>query len=396
LRYLIVGGGIAGVTTARRLRNLAPKAQVTLVEAEPRPYYLRPGLIDVLSGDKSLDDISPYPLSWYEGQGIEYRPGSAAVGLQPALRRVFLSSGEELSYDRVLLATGAEAFRPPIPGADLPGVFTLRTAADVERIRARAEVAHAALVIGGGWLGLEAARALRACGLSVVVLERSLWPLFRQLDREGGEVLKGRLEGLGIRVIVGTSCRALEGRGQVERAVLESGEKIEAGLVVMAAGIRPRTALAAEADLAVDRGIVVDERMATSAPGVYACGDAAEWQGRVYGIIPAAREQAEVAAANMVEPGSAVYAGTVVQNRLKVAGVDLLCLGETQAQGGPGEEHRLVDPKGGSYRKLVVRQGSLVGAILLGDLSGEGAIRELIASGKPVGGLLPALLSPRD
>ncbi len=384
MNYVIVGGGIAGITAARRLRALAPGSRVTLVEAEPRPYYLRPGLIAVLAGEKSLEDISPYPPSWYEEQGIEFRPGNPAVELDPAGQRLGLASGETLAYDRLLLATGAEAFRPPIPGADLAGVFTLRSAADVERIRTRAEEANAALVIGGGWLGLEAARALRSHGLSVTVLERSPWLLPRQLDPQGGEVLASQLANQGIDVRVGSECRALRGSSAVERALLGEGEELEVELVVISAGIRPRVVLAAQAGIEVNRGVVVDDTLATSAPGVYACGDVAEWQGKVYGIVPAAREQGRVAVANMVEPGSVRYRGTVVQNRLKVAGVDLLCLGDTQPQGGPGEEHRHADPERGVYRKLVVREGRLVGAILLGDLSGEGAIRELIVSGEPV------------
>ena len=392
MNYVIVGGGIAGITAARRLRALAPGSRVTLVEAEPRPYYLRPGLIAVLAGEKSLEDISPYPPSWYEEQGIEFRPGNPAVELDPAGQRLGLASGETLAYDRLLLATGAEAFRPPIPGADLPGVFTLRSAADVERIRTRAEEANAALVIGGGWLGLEAARALRSHGLSVTVLERSPWLLPRQLDRQGGEVLAGQLANQGIDVRVGSECRALRGSSAVERALLGEGEELEVELVVISAGIRSRTDLAAQAGLEVDRG-VVDDTLATSAPGIYACGDAAEWQGKVFGIVPAAREQAQVAAANMVEPGSSRYRGTVPQNRLKVAGVDLLCLGDTQPRGGPKEEHRHLDPDQGVYRKLVLEGGRLVGAILLGDLSGEGDIRALISSGEPVGSALKGLLA---
>jgi len=384
LNYLIVGGGIAGLTAARRLRALAPSSQVTLVEAEPRPYYLRPGLIAFLAEEKTLADISPFPPSWYEGQGIDFRPGSPAVKLDPAAQRVVLANGETLTYDRLLLACGAEAFRPSIPGANLPGVFTLRSAADAERIRTRAKEAKAALVIGGGWLGLEAARALRAHGLSVTVLERSSWLLSRQLDRQAGEILAARLANQGIEVLVGTECSALTGTSGVERALLGEGEGLAVELVVISAGIRPRVALAAQAGAEVNRGVVVNDHLATSAPGIYACGDVAEWQGKVYGIVPAAREQGQVAAANMVEPGSARYRGTMVQNRLKVAGVDLLCLGDTQPQGGPGEEHRHLDQGRGVYRKLVVRQGRLVGAILLGDLSGEGEIRELIATGEPI------------
>jgi nitrite reductase (NADH) large subunit len=193
-------------------------------------------------------------------------------------------------------------------------------------------------------------------------------------------------------VIAGTSCQRLSGAGRVERAALADGRELPVDLVVISAGVRSRTALAAEAGLAVNRGIVVDDHLQTSAPDIYAAGDCAEWSGRVYGIVPASHDQAQVAASNMLSPGSARYRGTVVHNRLKVAGVDLLILGDAQPQGGPGEEHRHIDRERGIYRKLVTLDGRLVGAVLLGDLSRHGEIRALISSGEPVGDRLAGLV----
>lgn len=382
--FLVVGGGLAGFTAARTLRAVEPSAGVTVLEAEPTSYYLRPGLIEVLAGRKTLAEITPFPRVWYEHQGIRYRSGSAVVALDPARHQVTLAAGGELRYDRLLLACGAQAVRPEIPGADKPGAFTLRSAADVERIRTRAKEAKGAAVIGGGWLGIEAARALHDAGLPVVLLERGPWLLHRQLDEKGAEVLTAILTDQGIEVRVRTECAEVLGKSGVTGLRLTTGEDVDADLVVISAGICPRVGLAKEAGLDVNRGVIVNDHLATSAPDIYAAGDAAEWEGRVYGIIPAAREQGDVAARNMVEPGSVRYAGTTPLNKLKVAGVDLLCLGDAQPQGGPRRELRKSDPSAGRYVKFVLgADRELVGAILLGAADLTAQVEELAQTGVP-------------
>lgn len=373
MRYVVVGGGMAGVSAAQRLRALDPASSLVLIEAEPVPYYLRPGLIDVLAGKKELREITPYPKDWFEKHGIHYLLGEAAVELDLLHREVVLASDKRVPYERLLLALGAEPIRRAIPGVELPGVFTLRTAADVERIRTWVEGRKQAVVLGGGWLGLEAAYALGNFR-KVVVLDRGAWPLPRHLDREGGEVLAELLRGKGVEFRGETEAVEIRGSAEVREVRLLSGEVLAADMVLIAIGIRPRAALARDAGIAVNRGILVNEFLETTRLGVYAAGDAVEWQGRVYGIIPAAREQAQVAAQNMVEPGSARYGGTPPSQRLKVAGVDLLCLGETQPRGGPLRELRRADPEHARYLKFVVdREGRLVGAVLLGapDLAAQ-------------------------
>ncbi len=389
MRYVIVGGGIAGVTAAQRLRSLAPSAQVILVEAEAVPHYLRPGLIEVLAGEKELSEITPYPKSWFEKQGIEYLLGEAAVALDLSQREVLLASGKRIPYEKLLLATGAEPIRPAIPGADLPGVFTLRTAADVERIRTWAEGARRAVVLGGGWLGLEAGHALRQSIPEVVVLDRGPWPLPRQLDEPGGLVLAGLLREKGLEIRPNAEARAILGKSAVEGVQFLSGEIVPADLVLIAIGVRPRTALAKEAGIAVNSGILVHDSLETCAPDVYAAGDVAEWRGKLYGIVRAAREQAHIAAQNMVEPGSARYPGTKPSQRLKVAGIDLLILGETQPQGGP---HREVRHRGeGRYAKLVLgEEGRLLGAVVLGAAELARKLEEIFQRGEVVP---PSLLS---
>ncbi len=386
MRIVIAGGGVAGVTAAQASRTLAPSAAITLFGAEPHLYYLRPGLIDVLAGRKRLEDITPYSRRWYDEHGIDYHTSTEVSGVDVAARSAILSTGEAVSYDRLLLATGSDAFCPPIPGSEQAEVFTVRTADDVSRITEAARRSHDAVVVGGGWLGLEIARALRERGLGVHVVEREGWVMARQLDAPGAEVLSKTLEALGVHAHTGVTGVEVIKPGVVSIAVEGRAETLPAQLVVAAAGVRCRVAVARSAGLEVGRGILVDDWMAAApASGVYAAGDAAEWQGNMYGIIPAARQQAQVAAANMVEHGSKRYQGTTPQQTLKVAGVDFTVLGDAQPRGGSGEEHRYADLAGGVYRKLVLDyEGRLVGAALLGEKEGVGPLVSALGSGKVV------------
>lgn len=382
--FLIVGGGLAGITAARTLRSLDGSAEVMVLEAEPSPYYLRPGLIEVLAGRKTLPEITPFPRVWYEHRRIAYRSGAAVVALRPGEHEVELASGEVVPYDRLLLTCGAEAAKPQLPGADLRGVFTLRSAADAERIRTWAAGRRAAAVVGGGWLGIEVARALADLGLVVTVLERGPWLLHRQLDAGAGETLHRALASQGVTVQPDAHVVALMGDGNVRSVQLASGDEVAAGLVVLCAGILPRSGLASSAGLATAQGVVVDDHLTTSDPDVLAAGDVAEWRGTVYGIIPAAREQGEIAARNMVQPRSVAYGGTPPMNKLKVAGIDLVCLGNTQPRGGNLRELREAKPSAGRYVKFVLGpEGELAGAILLGAPDLVGPAEELAAAGVP-------------
>ncbi len=394
MHVVIVGGGVAGITAAQRLRALAPTASLTLVDAEPYPYYIRPGLIDILAGRKGLPDITPHNREWYEQQEITYRTSAHVVGLDTAGHRAQLSSGEEFPYDRVLLATGAQAFCPPFPGADQSGVFTLRSAEDAEQIVAKAAESKHAAVVGGGWLGLEVARALALRGLQASVVEREPWLLPGQLDREGAGVLSALLEAQGVRVLTGIDEVAIPEKGYLRAVDNGRAETLFAELVVVAAGIRCRTDMARRSGADVRHGVLVDDWLATSVPGVYAAGDVAEWRGRVYGIIPAARDQAHAAAANIVEHGALRYEGSTPLNTLKVAGVDLAVLGDAQPRGGPGDEVRHVDPAAGVYRKLVLEGDSrLLRAVLLGDREGVGVLQAAIRSGESLSGRVQRFLS---
>jgi nitrite reductase (NADH) large subunit len=393
VRVVIVGNGVAGVTAARAIRESCPEAEIEIYTAEEWHYYPRPQLIELLAGRIGPEQAFLYDERWYRERGIKVHLASPVEELDPKRGELGLKGGKRVSYDRLLLATGARAALPAVPGITQEGVFTLRTLADALRLRERAKAAKRMVVLGGGFLGLEAASALASStGVRPLVLERQSWPLSRQLDRQGGELLMRLLREKGVEVVTeARSAAILEGARGVE---LADGRLIAGDFVLATAGIEPECGLARAAGLAVNKGIIVDERLQTSVPGIYAAGDAAEFAGKVYGIIPAALEQAKVAALNIVGQ-EASYRGTVPSNTLKVSGLDLFSAGEVnpQAQDGGYKELRLVDEAHGTYKKLVFKEGRLVGAILLGTRKNAAQLARLIASGQDLSGYEEALLA---
>ncbi len=382
MRIVIVGLGAAGANAARTIAAAGRAGvQVDIYGAEPYLYYARPKLPAYLAGEIDLGDLYFYPQAWYNEQRIAVHTGARAARIDAAAQRLILAEGTSVPYDRLLVATGASAFLPPIPGAGRPGVFTLRTIQDVHEMRAYAGDCRRAAVIGGGLLGLEAARGLRALGLEVTVLERGPWLLQRQLDAEGGAIFGRQVEGLGIAVEVNADTEHIE-PGAV---VLKSGLRVPGDLVLIAAGVRANLELAQASGLAANRGIVVDAHLETSVPGVYAAGDVAEWNGTVYGIVPAAIEQAQAAARNMLEPGGAEYAGTVPSNTLKIVGIDLTSIGQVTGQGEGIVELRRADGPG-RYFKLLAKDGRLQGAILLGHKEKVNLVSQAVARHVDVSG----------
>jgi len=374
MRCVIVGNGVAGVTAARALSEAG--AEVEIYTQETHHYYPRPRLQRFLAGEMELEDLYFYPPAWYEERGIAVHLGVEVTGLDPAARRILLADGRRVSYDRLLLAAGSRPFILPIEGVDREGVFSLRTIEDALAIKRWAEGAERAVVVGGGLLGLEAARALRALGLKVTVLERGPYLLPRQLDAQGGALLRGLVEDMGIEVVLEASSQAILGDGRATGVLLQDGRKVEGDLILISTGIRSNVELAREAGLEVNRGVVVDERLRTNAEDVYAAGDVAEFQGRVYGIIPAAMEQAKAAALNMLGQ-EASYQGTVPSNVLRVVGIDCASIGVVHPPEGEGYRE-LRKSEAGVYKKLVLKDGRLVGAILLGDRKDVAPISRLI------------------
>lgn len=361
---VIIGNGVTGITAARALSEGGVEVEVYTQEAYH--YYPRPRLQRFLAGEIELEELPLYPPAWYEERGIAVHLGAEVVGLDPRGKQIALADGREVPYDRLLLATGGRPFIPAIKGVDKRGVFTLRTIEDALAIKRWAEGAKRAVVVGGGLLGLETARALKVLGLEVIVLETEPYLLPRQLDAEGGALLKGLIGAMGIDVALEASSQAVLGDGQATGVLLQDGRRIEGDLILISTGVRCNVRLAQEAGLAVNRGVIVDEHLRTSAEDIYAAGDVAEFRGRVYGSIPASLEQARVAAVNMLGQEQAEYQGTIPSNTLQVVGIDCVSIGVVHPLEGEGYQ-QLRKSEVGVYKKLVLKDGRLVGAILLGD-----------------------------
>jgi nitrite reductase (NADH) large subunit len=381
IRHVIVGDGVAGVVAARTIARVRPEAEVHIYASEPHYYYSRPRLWEFLAGGIEEEALRFYPPAWYQERGIHVHRGTRVDRLIPERRQAGLTDGQMVSYDRLLLATGSHPFVPPIPGVEKEGVFTLRTIEDARGMRTCAQEARHAVVIGGGLLGLETARALRILGLEVTVVEVFPRLLPRQLDAEGAALLADMIEEMGLRVITGASIQAIAGYDRARGVVLRTGETVPGDLVLVSAGVRPNLGLAREAGLIINRGVVVDEYMRTSAENVYAAGDVAEFQGQVPCIIPVAIEQGRVAGMHMAGGDPKPYRGIVPSYTLKVVGIDLTSVGVIIPEGEGYEEHRRVDEAGYRYRKIVLKDGRLVGAILLGETEGMGSMSRLISEG---------------
>ena len=393
-RLLVVGAGMAGVATVEALlaHEGADDWDVTIVGREPHVPYNRVLLSKLLAGSVGEAGLSLRAPSWFADRGVTLRTGSEVRALDLDGRVAELADGERLAYDGLVLATGSRAFLPPVPGIDRPGVHALRTLADTRAILDGVGGARRAIVIGGGLLGLEAARGLREHGMQVTVLHLGERLMDLQLDAMGAAMLERAMHGLGVDVRVDVSTAAIAGdgpHGAVTGVLLDDGQELEADLVVVAAGVRPEVDLARDAGLEVGRAIVVDDELRTSQPGVHAVGECVEHRGVVYGLWAPLLEQAKVAGAALAGVPAA-FRGITPATTLKVAGVDLFCGGRAVARRGE-EEVLALDSRRGRYRRLVLREGRLVGAVLLGELGDARALRELLATGEPVP---EALLEP--
>jgi nitrite reductase (NADH) large subunit len=377
VRVAIVGGGVAGTTAARTIKENDPKVKITIYTDEPHPYYPRPRLYEVLSGEAEPQEIYMFSEQWYEKRGIELHLNKKVLGIRTARKELLLEDHSKIGYDKLLLANGAHPYVPPIKGVEKPGVFTLRSIKDALTMKKYAQRARKAIIIGGGLLGLEFAVSLRKLGQQVEVVEISPKLLPRQLDQDGATILRDRIEGLGINIVLGVRTEEILGR-TASGILLNNGEKLSGSLVLISAGVRSNIDLAAKAGIEADKGVLVDQSLQTSIRDIYAAGDVAEFEGRVYGIIPAAIEQAKIAAINIVGEEKQAYKGTIPSNTLKIVGIDLTSMGLVNPEGSQYEEVKKIDKEKGVYKKIVLEQGIIVGAIILGDRRGITSIKRMM------------------
>jgi len=381
-RLVVVGNGMAGLKFLEEVLELAPdRFDITVMGAEPEPAYNRVLLSSLLAGEIAAADVAMQPRSWYRERGIVLRTGLAAVRLDCARRDIGLADDSAVAFDRLVLATGSQPIRLDVPGRHLRGVMVFRTLADVAAIDAAARAQTPAVVIGGGLLGIEAAHGLARRGVPVTLIHLMDRLMERQLDAEGARLLEAALEAKGIQVLLQAQTGAIHGDTAVESVTLADGRRIPCGLVVMAVGVRPDTALAAAGGLETKRGIVVDDRLQTSVPHIHAIGECIEHRGGCYGLVEPVYEQARIAAAAIAgRPAS--YSGSILATNLKVSGVPVFSAGDFE---GSGAEAIVVRDHGTpSYRKLVLRAGRLAGVVLVGDTDDALWYAQLIRSGAPI------------
>lgn len=371
-KLVIIGNGMAPGRMLEHLLEEAPdRYAVTIFNAEPRVNYDRIMLSPVLSGEKAFEEIVIHGDGWYIKHGITLYKGHRIVAIDRDAKTVTSDHGVTESYDRLVIATGSVPFIIPVPGKDLPGVLSYRDLDDVNAMLLAAQSRAKAVVIGGGLLGLEAAAGLKERGMDVTVLHVMPTLMERQLDPAAGYLLQKAVEARGIKVMTKANTKAIVGNGKVEGVELMDGTIISATLVVMAVGIRPSTALAKDAGLEVNRGIVVDDRMLTSDPAIMALGECAEVGGHVYGLVAPLYEMARVAAAGLADGEDRRFVHSDTPTKLKVTGIDLYSLGDF-ADGEDREEIILRDASAGIYKRLVLQDNRIIGTVLFGE-TGDGA-----------------------
>ncbi len=378
LRVVVIGGGIAGVAAAKTVAESSPSASVTLVSEEPALPYYRLNLTRYLGGEIGQDALPIHAAGWYDAARIRLRAGTTVVRIDPQARQVALADGEALSYDALILALGSHPFVPPLPGAGLDGVISLRTAADADDLLARIRRDPRCIVIGGGVLGIETAGALGRRGGQVTLIESHGWLMPRQLNPSASALLEAHLAALGVTIRRQARTREIIGDSRVAGILLDDGTTVPGATVVLATGVRPNTALARKAGLEVDKGIVVDNHLRTSTASIFAAGDVAEHNGVLYGAWAPSQHQGRIAALNALGIPTE-FGGMPRASSLKLLGIDILSLGRFAPEDGGDQVLAAGDAE--RLAHFLFRDGRLAGAILVGHPELGTAVKQALEGG---------------
>lgn len=379
INAVIVGGGVAGVSAAEAVRKNSSESRITLVTTESELPYYRLNLTRYLAGEIDRDTLPIHSEAWYADNRIELVRGMTVKELDTEVGMVRLADGRKLDYDKLILATGSHPYVPPLEGVDKDGVRTLRTMADADAILAAAQNRTECICIGGGVLGIETAGALARVGACVTLLESHDWLMPRQLNRQAAGLLERHMEAMGVKVVKNARSAAIEGDLAVSGVRLSDGRFIDGRLVVLATGVRPNTALARKAGIEVDKGIVIENHLRTSASNVFAAGDAAEHNGQLYGAWGASQFQGQIAALNALGIDT-VFGGIPRSNVLKLLGIDIASMGTFMPV--DGSYIAVEDQSDDSYAVLVFHDGRLVGAILIGHAGRATAVKAAMENGR--------------
>jgi nitrite reductase (NADH) large subunit len=395
-RLVVVGNGMAGMRTVEELLKFdAGLYDITVFGAEPHGNYNRILLSPVLAGEKTVDDIIINTREWYAANGITLHTGDPVVAIDRHRCVVTAKSGREVTYDRLLLATGSNPFMIPVPGADLPGVISFRDIHDVELMLEAARNHRKAVVIGGGLLGLEAANGLKRQGMDVTVVHVMDSLMERQLDKPAAALLRQALEQRGIRILLEANTERVLGEQRVTGLRFKDGTAIESDLIVMAVGVRPNIELARSAGLHCERAIVVDDTLQTlSDPRIYAVGECVQHRKATFGLVAPIWDQARVCATHLAGHGHRRYVQAATSTKLKVTGIDLFSAGDFV--GGEGTEDLVFrDPRRGSYKRLVLRDNRVIGAVLYGDVADGNWYFELMQQRRDISAIRARLVFGR-
>jgi len=380
---VIVGNGMAAARLVDELAKTAlGRYAIAVIGAEPRLAYNRVLLSSVLAGETASHDIELRPADWWRDRGVTLKYGCVATEIDVGRRELKIENDESIVFSKLVLATGSTPLRLNVPGADLASVHTFRDSRDVDLLLTLAAQKKRVVVVGGGLLGLEAAYGLAKAGAQVALIHLMDRLMERQLDVSAAELLKSLVERKGVKVLLNANTARIRGETRVEGIELSDGRCIDADAVIFAAGIRPNVALAKDAGISVNRGIVVDDTLQTGAPGIFALGECAEHRGICYGLVEPAYEQARVLARHLAG-SAAAYEGSVVATNLKVSGVSVFSAGDFIGAEG-SEAIVLNDASGGTYKKLVISGGRLTGAALVGDVGDALWYLELIRKQQPI------------
>ncbi|MGM0437112.1 MAG: NAD(P)/FAD-dependent oxidoreductase [Bacillota bacterium] len=369
MEYLVIGSGVAGISAVKELiKERSENDKITVVSDEKYPFYYRPRLIEYLSGEVEIDDIIINDKDWFEKNNVDLNLEERVIDILPKKNKV-ISQKNTYTYDKLLLANGAHCFIPPIEGADNENVFTLRKAEDAEEIFKAATNSEEAIVIGGGLLGLESAYNLSQAGLKVTVMERGNYLLNRQLDKEGAKTLQSLLEKKGLNFVLNASTeKIVKNQDDLEVLISEKG-KYSTDLVLLSTGVRSNTSLVSDTNIKVNKGILVNKKMETNIEDIYAAGDVAECNGKVYGIWPPSMKQGKIAGKNLLDINDK-FEGFVSSYSLKVAGVSLVSKGIIDDN---NHETEVMNTKE-KYRKIVKKNDKIIGAILIGKFDNKNEI----------------------
>jgi nitrite reductase (NADH) large subunit len=366
-KVLIAGFGMAAQRLLEDLAPWEPELDITVLSQEPVVAYDRIKLSTALAQGQATPDLSLRPAAWHLAHGYQLRLGESLASLDTEARRAATDKGAVLDYDELVLATGSNPLLPPIPGIELPGVHVFRRLSDCQALQSAAKPGLPAVVLGGGLLGLEAAKGLLNLGCQVTVVHLMDRLMERQLDARAAQVLRQDLEAQGLRFELGANTQRFLGSDKVEGLQLADGRTLDAALVVVAIGVRPETGVATAAGLEVKRGIVVDDHLRTSAPGVWALGECAEHRGIAYGLVAPLYEQAATLAKRLAGMENAPYLGSKVYTKLKVAGLEVFSCGDINAAVVGGRDLSLDDALLGRYKRALFEGKKLKGAVLYGD-----------------------------